>query len=127
MLHSFFLNGALVVNLLIPAALLIFAAGFFPYKPFLSGIARYEDLDLGAPPSAPFDRLVFMVVDALRRLKNISLIHLSIPSFDMGLTFEFVSEVILFTPKAVDLNSPIGCPLHCIPKPPLVRTYRSSV
>lgn len=54
-------------NLLIPAAILIFATGFFPYKPFLTGLSQYEDLGYGPPPAAPFDRLVFMVVDALRR------------------------------------------------------------
>lgn len=57
----------MVANLLIPAAILIFASGFFPYKPFLPGLATYEDLGPGSPPAVPFDRLVFMVVDALRR------------------------------------------------------------
>jgi ethanolamine phosphate transferase 2 subunit G len=52
-------------NLLIPAAILIFAAGFFPYKPFLAGYAQYDETDQA--PAAPFDRVVFMVVDALRR------------------------------------------------------------
>ncbi|PNY29776.1 GPI ethanolamine phosphate transferase 2 [Tolypocladium capitatum] len=56
-----------VANLLIPLSILVFAAGFFPYKPFLPGLAEYEPLEYGAPPSAPFDRVVFMVVDALRR------------------------------------------------------------
>ena len=54
-------------NILIPFAILIFASGFFPYKPFLSGLAQYEALDYGPPPEAPFDKVVFMVVDALRR------------------------------------------------------------
>jgi ethanolaminephosphotransferase len=54
-------------NVLIPIAILTFASGFFPYKPFLSGLAQYEALEDGAPPNAPFDKLVFMVVDALRR------------------------------------------------------------
>ncbi|TGJ86138.1 hypothetical protein E0Z10_g2663 [Xylaria hypoxylon] len=53
-------------NFLLPIAILIFATGFFPYKPFLPGLARYEELDYGSPPDAPFDKLVFMVVDALR-------------------------------------------------------------
>jgi ethanolamine phosphate transferase 2 subunit G len=56
-----------VANLLIPIAILVFATGFFPYKPFLPGLAEYERLEYGPPPEAPFDRLVFMVVDALRR------------------------------------------------------------
>jgi ethanolaminephosphotransferase len=54
-------------NALIPIAILIFASGFFPYKPFLSGLAQYETLINGPPPEAPFDKVVFMVVDALRR------------------------------------------------------------
>lgn len=63
------IRNALLVgaNVLIPIAILIFASGFFPYKPFLSGLAQYESLDYGAPPAAPFDKVIFMVVDALRR------------------------------------------------------------
>lgn len=57
----------LTANILIPVAILIFASGFFPYKPFLSGLAQYESLEYGPPPEAPFDKVVFMVVDALRR------------------------------------------------------------
>jgi ethanolaminephosphotransferase len=57
----------LAANVLIPVAILIFASGFFPYKPFLSGLARYEALEYGPPPEAPFDKVIFMVVDALRR------------------------------------------------------------
>jgi len=62
-----------LANLLIPVAILVFATGFFPYKPFMPGLALYEDtassaLGDGAQkmPGAPFDKLVFMVVDALR-------------------------------------------------------------
>lgn len=57
----------IIVNVLIPVSLITFATGFFPYKPFLSGLAQYEDLGQGPPPVAPFDKVVFMVVDALRR------------------------------------------------------------
>ncbi|KAK0100980.1 major facilitator super transporter protein, partial [Cadophora gregata f. sp. sojae] len=53
-------------NILIPIAILIFASGFFPYKPFLPGLAQYEALEDGSLPGAPFDKVVFMVVDALR-------------------------------------------------------------
>lgn len=53
-------------NLLIPVAIVVFASGFFPYKPLLPGLATYGDSQYGPPPSAPFDRVVFMVVDALR-------------------------------------------------------------
>jgi ethanolaminephosphotransferase len=63
-----------LANLLIPVAILVFATGFFPYKPFMPGLAEYEELawnhTMGdgwqQPPEAPFDKLVFMVVDALR-------------------------------------------------------------
>ncbi|KHN97666.1 Alkaline-phosphatase-like, core domain protein [Metarhizium album ARSEF 1941] len=55
-------------NILLPLAIVTFGIGFFPYKPFLPGLAEYEPLEFGEPPSAPFDKLVFMVVDALRSL-----------------------------------------------------------
>jgi ethanolamine phosphate transferase 2 subunit G len=55
-------------NLLIPLAILVFATGFFPYKPILPGLATYSTLtDYGEPPAPPFDKLIFMVIDALRR------------------------------------------------------------
>jgi ethanolaminephosphotransferase len=56
----------MLANLLIPIAVLTFATGFFPYKPFVPGLAEYEQLPYGEPPPAQFDKLVFMVVDALR-------------------------------------------------------------
>ncbi|KAL5121785.1 major facilitator superfamily transporter protein, partial [Pleosporales sp. CAS-2024a] len=63
-----------VANLLIPVAIIVFATGFFPYKPVMQGLAVYDDLTAntvlndasGKAPEAPFDKLVFMVVDALR-------------------------------------------------------------
>ena len=55
-------------NLLIPIAILVFATGFFPYKPFIPGKALFENLDSGPQrEDAPFDKVIFMVVDALRR------------------------------------------------------------
>lgn len=67
--HVFPVSTILLVaaNLLIPVAIVVFAIGFFPYKPFLPGLAEYQNLEYGPPPEAPFDRLIFMVVDALRR------------------------------------------------------------
>ena len=53
------------VNLLLPIGTLMFAKGFFPYKPFLPGLATFDSQDVITP--APFNRVVFMVVDALRR------------------------------------------------------------
>lgn len=57
----------MIANLLVPVAIFFFAVGFFPYKPFIPGLADYEELEFGPPPEAPFDKIVFMVVDALRR------------------------------------------------------------
>lgn len=56
-----------LANALLPLAVLVFATGFFPYKPFIPGLAQFETLEYGDPPAAPFDKVVFMVVDALRR------------------------------------------------------------
>ncbi|KAL8781691.1 MAG: hypothetical protein Q9194_000194 [Teloschistes cf. exilis] len=53
-------------NLLIPSALLVFAWGFFPYKAFLPGSASYTRDQLELAQNAPFDKVIFMVVDALR-------------------------------------------------------------
>ncbi|KAG6159098.1 hypothetical protein E4U37_004400 [Claviceps purpurea] len=58
----------IIANLLLPLSIVVFGVGFFPYKPYLPGLARYETLTYGDPPEAPFDKLVFMVVDALRSL-----------------------------------------------------------
>jgi ethanolaminephosphotransferase len=62
-------------NLLISVAILVFATGFFPYKPFMPGLAVYEEVGgtgnafkegRQKTPEPPFDKVVFMVVDALR-------------------------------------------------------------
>ena len=60
-----------LANALLPVAVLVFASGFFPYKPLLSGLATFEDDQgngdwAGDRPRPVFDRVVFMVVDALR-------------------------------------------------------------
>ncbi|KAM4062216.1 type I phosphodiesterase / nucleotide pyrophosphatase [Hirsutella rhossiliensis] len=55
-----------IANLFIPLSIVVFATGFFPHKPFLPGLADHEALGQGPAPGAPFDRLIFMVVDALR-------------------------------------------------------------
>ena len=61
-----------LANLLIPVAILVFAAGFFPYKPFIPGKATFQaSKNGGQSASAPFDKVIFMVVDALRRLTPI--------------------------------------------------------
>lgn len=68
--YGSYLSTVLLVaaNLLIPVAIYIFAKGFFPYKPLLPGLAQYDEaVGEELQPAPPFDRLVFMVVDALRR------------------------------------------------------------
>ena len=60
-----------LANLLLPVAVLIFATGFFPYKPVLPGLADWDDdaevgAEDGTSAHAPFNKVVFMVVDALR-------------------------------------------------------------
>lgn len=59
------LSAILIANVLIPLAIAIFSSGFFPYKPLVSGLAKCEDLEQYVKP--PFDKVIFMVVDALRR------------------------------------------------------------
>ncbi|KIW20627.1 hypothetical protein PV08_01203 [Exophiala spinifera] len=53
-----------LANVLLITSLLIFAKGFFPHKAFLTGLATWSEGH--QPRPAPFDRVVFMVVDALR-------------------------------------------------------------
>ena len=65
------LVALILSNSLLPIATLIFASGFFPYKPLLPGLATFEDVQKPGheqltQPEAVFDRVVFMVVDALR-------------------------------------------------------------
>ena len=55
-------SRTLLANLLVPLGIFIFSTGFFPYKPLLPGLATEVD---NAPPV--FDKVIFMVVDALRR------------------------------------------------------------
>ncbi|PYH48300.1 putative exocyst complex component Sec15 [Aspergillus saccharolyticus JOP 1030-1] len=58
------LSAILIANILIPIAVTFFSSGFFPYKPLTSGLARSEDVE--SQFEAPFDKVIFMVVDALR-------------------------------------------------------------
>lgn len=55
------------VNLLIPISLLIFASGFFPHKVFRPGRSTFTTEQAVLAQHAPFDKVIFMVVDALRR------------------------------------------------------------
>lgn len=57
----------IIASSLIPLSLVIFAVGFFPYKPFLPGNAAFNGSGEVGTVAVPFDKVVFMVVDALRR------------------------------------------------------------
>lgn len=59
----------IVANLLVPLSLFTFATGFFPYKAFLPGRATFNDSLIDHVEVPVFDKLIFMVVDALRRLE----------------------------------------------------------
>ncbi|OTB02277.1 hypothetical protein M426DRAFT_322854 [Hypoxylon sp. CI-4A] len=99
--HALPISTALLVaaNLLIPAAIVLFAIGFFPYKPFLPGLAEYQSLEYGPPPEPPFDRVIFMVIDALR----------SDFVYSKGSGFEFTQRLIsdgVAIPFTAHANSP---------------------
>lgn len=78
--ERFRLTALTLSNLLIPIAVLVFASGFFPYKPVLPGLATWEEGgQLGSNGATgtkagnadgdvevPFNKVIFMVVDALR-------------------------------------------------------------
>ncbi|PYH66052.1 mannose-ethanolamine phosphotransferase LAS21 [Aspergillus vadensis CBS 113365] len=58
--------AVIIANVLTPLAVLVFSSGFFPYKPLIPGLARFEDGgNYTATPKA-FDKVIFMVIDALR-------------------------------------------------------------
>ena len=57
--------GLVLSNVVLGAAILIFAKGFFPHKAVLPGLADRPE-DATALDAAPFDKVIFMVVDALR-------------------------------------------------------------
>lgn len=64
---KFCIGLLILANLLIPIAIFTFAKGFFPYTPFLAGSALHNGDELALARSAPFNKVIFMVVDALRR------------------------------------------------------------
>jgi ethanolaminephosphotransferase len=54
-------------NVLTVYAILVFASGFFPHKAFLPGLAAWPPGRDVSQLSPPFNKVIFMVVDALRR------------------------------------------------------------
>ena len=63
----FRIGFVVLANTLLPIANFFFAAGFFPYKPFLPGRNQFDANDRAIALKAPFDKIIFIVVDALRR------------------------------------------------------------
>ncbi|KAJ5375351.1 Alkaline phosphatase-like alpha/beta/alpha [Penicillium concentricum] len=55
-----------IANLLVPVGILTFSSGFFPYKPLIPGLATFDETGANATAPAMFDKVIFMVVDALR-------------------------------------------------------------
>jgi ethanolamine phosphate transferase 2 subunit G len=56
----------IVANIFLSVAIILFATGFFPHKAFLPGLATWPLGQDEFVPAAPFDKVIFMVVDALR-------------------------------------------------------------
>lgn len=59
--------ATVIANLLIPVGILTFSSGFFPYKPLIPGLATFDETGGNTTAPAVFDKVIFMVVDALRR------------------------------------------------------------
>ncbi|CDM37642.1 hypothetical protein DTO013E5_7585 [Penicillium roqueforti] len=55
-----------IANLLVPVGILTFSSGFFPYKPLIPGLATFDETGQNVIVPAAFDKVIFMVVDALR-------------------------------------------------------------
>jgi ethanolamine phosphate transferase 2 subunit G len=56
----------ILANIFLGIAILLFATGFFPHKAFLPGLATWPTGRDASLSAAPFDKVIFMVVDALR-------------------------------------------------------------
>ncbi|KAF4237709.1 hypothetical protein CNMCM8980_002396 [Aspergillus fumigatiaffinis] len=60
-------RAILIANILIVVAISIFSSGFFPYKSLLPGLATFDETNIDTVAPKVFDRVIFMVIDALRR------------------------------------------------------------
>lgn len=94
----------IIANLLIPLSLFTFATGFFPYKAFLPGKATFNDSLIHHVELPVFDKLIFMVVDALRRLE-----HRSYLSQESSLSLE--QRLCLLTQLRLQIHSRVHSPL----------------
>ncbi|RHZ49410.1 major facilitator super transporter protein [Aspergillus turcosus] len=59
-------RAILIANILIVVAISIFSSGFFPYKSLLPGLATFDETNIDTVAPKVFDRVIFMVIDALR-------------------------------------------------------------
>jgi ethanolaminephosphotransferase len=67
--------ATVIANLLVILGILTFSSGFFPYKPLIPGLATFDDTRENATVPAVFDKVIFMVIDALRRYDWNGLLH----------------------------------------------------
>ena len=101
------LTALILANALLPIALVSFGIGFFPYKPLLPGLAKLEDTqDTGAwgddQPEAPFDRVIFLVVDALRS----DFVYGHNSGFEFTQRYGFALWMISIGYRSADLKQP---------------------
>lgn len=90
----------IIANLLIPTSLLIFATGFFPYKGFLPGMATFNDSAIDHVELPVFDKVIFMVVDALRRFQH-RFYHLEESSLSLQQRFRLLTPLGLYVHSRV--------------------------
>ncbi|OJJ43711.1 hypothetical protein ASPZODRAFT_161296 [Penicilliopsis zonata CBS 506.65] len=94
-----------LANILLPISIIVFATGFFPYKPLLPGLATFPETgNINAPPPV-FDKIIFMVVDALR----------SDFVFDHGSGFLFTQSLIQ-SGSALPFTAYAGSPTVTMPR-----------
>lgn len=82
-------------NIILVIAIAIFAVGFFPHKAVLPGLAKWSDDSLRVHNPAPFDRVIFMVVDALRSdfvYSNTSFFHFTQSLIRSGAAIPFTAH-----------------------------------
>lgn len=72
MMNHFPRSNCILANIFVAFAILLFAAGFFPHKAFIPGLAAWPTDREISPIGSPFDKVIFMVVDALRRYLHLA-------------------------------------------------------
>lgn len=98
-----------VINAFMVISLIIFASGFFPYKSFQSGRASFSETDNFNATSSPFDKTIFMLVDALRRSQSSSTYDLSRLLTIAVILYTRPIQVLVLL-KSTPISSSIGNP-----------------